>query len=294
MTTTVSYGEGGFRMSWGAVFGGAVATLGLWLLLHTLGLAAGLSAIDPQDRGSLRGVGIGTGVWSVIAPLIALFVGGYVAAYTAGFFDRTTRVIHGVVVWGLTTLLGALLISMALAATVRAGVRTGAAAIEGAAAMAGGGSAMQALGVDADDLLAPVNQRLVREGAPPVRPDQLEAATRDVFQQSLQSGRLDRATLIQALTRNTGINESEAQQMAGRIEQQWNQKSQELQRFALTAADRTGKALWGVFLALLLGLVSAAAGALVGGGPRARERAVVERPVPVPPGPRHVPVETGT
>jgi hypothetical protein len=201
MTTTADmYREGGFRMSWGAVFGGTVVTLGLWLLLHTLGLAAGLSAIDPEDQGSLRGIGIGTGVWSVIAPLIALFVGGFVAAQSAGYFDRTIRLIHGVVVWGLTALLGAVLVSMALAATVRAGVRTGAAALSaGAAAATAAGASLESLGMDADDLLGPINQRRASQGARPVTAAQLEAAARTALQQGLRAGRLDRAVLTRSI-----------------------------------------------------------------------------------------------
>jgi hypothetical protein len=287
-TTAVGYRDVGFRMSWGAVFGGTVVTLGVWLLLHTLGLAAGLSAIAPQDQGSLRGVGIGTGVWSVIAPLIALFVGGFVAAYTAGYFDRTSRVIHGVVVWGLTTLLGAIFVSMALAATVRAGVRTGAALTSAVA----GASGMEGLGLNANDLMAPVNERLRQQGLPPVSPGQMEAVARDAVQGAVQSGRFDREAVITSLTRNTQISRAEAEQTAAQMEQAFNQRASELRQTALTAADRTGKALWAVFLALFLGLVSAVAGALVGGSPRTHGTVVEREVAPAGPG-RHVPVETG-
>jgi hypothetical protein len=286
MTSTVGYREAGFRMSWGAVFGGAVVTLGLWLLLHTLGLAAGLSAIDPQDQGSLRGIGIGTGVWSVIAPLLALFVGGFVAAYAAGYFDRTTRLIHGVVVWGLTTILGALLVSMALAATLRAGVRTGAAALAGAA------SGVEGMSLNADQLLGPINQRLQSEGLPAVTAAQLEAAMRETMQAAVRTGSFDRNQMIGALTRTTPLSRPEAEQMATRIEQAWAQQAGELRQAALQAADRTGKALWAVFLGMFLGLISAAAGALIGGAPRGRVQVVETAPTPGPG--RHIPVETGT
>jgi hypothetical protein len=285
MTSTVGYREAGFRMSWGAVFGGAVVTLGLWLLLHTLGLAAGLSAIDPQDQGSLRGIGIGTGVWSVIAPLLALFVGGFVAAYAAGYFDRTTRLIHGVVVWGLTTILGALLVSMALAATLRAGVRTGAAALAGAA------SGVQGMSLDADQVLGPINQRLQSEGLPAVTAAQLEAAARETMQAAVRTGSFDRNQMIGALTRTTPLSRPEAEQVTARIEQAWARQAGELRQAALQAADRTGKALWAVFLGMFLGLISAAAGALIGGAPRGRVQVVETAPRPGPG--RHIPVETG-
>jgi carbon starvation protein CstA len=51
------------RLSWGAVFGGTFVALGVWVLLYSLGLALGLSAVDPQNPGSLRSAGIGTGIY---------------------------------------------------------------------------------------------------------------------------------------------------------------------------------------------------------------------------------------
>src|SRR5262245_17914484 len=67
------------RIRWGAVFGGAIAALGVWALLYAFGLAIGLSTVDPHE-GNVRGAGIFTGIWSIVAPLIALFVGGLVAS----------------------------------------------------------------------------------------------------------------------------------------------------------------------------------------------------------------------
>ena len=67
------------RVSWGAIFAGAVTALALWLLLYSFGLAVGLTVIDPSDTGSLKSSGIFTGIWGLVAPLVALFVGGLVA-----------------------------------------------------------------------------------------------------------------------------------------------------------------------------------------------------------------------
>jgi hypothetical protein len=86
-----------WRFSWGAVLAGATISLGLWLLLHVLGLGAGLTAINPDDVGSLRGVGMTTGIWSLIVPLIAMFLGGFAAAKVAGPITRLGGAIHGAV-----------------------------------------------------------------------------------------------------------------------------------------------------------------------------------------------------
>lgn len=287
MTTMAVTREGGWRMSWGAVFGGTVVTLALWLLLHTLGLAAGLTAIDPADQGSLQAIGIGTGVWSVIAPLIALFAGGFVAARTGGLMDRLTGGIHGLVVWGLTTLAGTALVFMALSAVVRGGAAVGSA---GAMAAAGAPAGLQAMGLDSETLLQPVNRRLASEGAPPVTAPQLEAAARDAVGRAIRSGEIDREQLVAALATNTRMSREEASAIAQQVESRFQQEAGQLRQAALTAADRAGKAFWAIFLALLLGLISAVAGAVTGSSRRA---VMVAQEGPGPgPARRQIPVET--
>jgi hypothetical protein len=60
-------------VGWSAIFAAATVAVGTWLVLHLIGIGVGLTAIDPTDASSLRRVGIGTGIWSLIAPIIALF-----------------------------------------------------------------------------------------------------------------------------------------------------------------------------------------------------------------------------
>ncbi len=282
-TPPVVAGVTPLRISWGAIFAGAVAALAIWMLLYTLGLALGLSAVDPSDPGSLRSSGLFTGVWSAITPLIALFVGGVVASLAAGVLERRTGAIHGLVMWGLTLLLGTGLTFMLLgnvisgvASVGKSVVQAGGGAVAELAPQVGG--AAQAFGLNAEDALAPVNQRLVSEGKPPVTPQQLEAATRDVLQDAVRQRRLDQTVLVQSLTQHTALATTDAQEVAGRIQAQWDQArarvsqlAQQAQTGALKAVDTTGKAFWGVFAALLLGMVAAIGGALVGVQRRYRE-----------------------
>jgi hypothetical protein len=283
------------RISWGAIFGGAVAALAIWLLLYSFGLAVGLSTIDPTDRGSLRASGLFTGLWGAIAPLAALFVGGVVAGRAAGVLERKTASIHGLVMWGVTLLLGTWMVASLLGSVMgavgsagRTAVQAGGGALAGLAGQAEGAS--QALGLDADDALAPVNQRLRAEGKPPVQASQLEAATRDVVQDGVRQGRMDRNLLVQSIAQNTALSRGDAEEVATRIETQVNQArarmgemARQAETGALKAADATGKAFWGVFGALLLGLVASILGSLVGVRRRAREwadtsAAVVQSP----------------
>ena len=271
------------RISWGAIFGGAVAALAIWVLLYTLGLALGLSTVDPQNPGSVRSSGLFTGIWSVLTPLIALFVGGWVASQAAGVLDRKSGSIHGLVMWGVTLLLGAFLTFTALGGIIgglasagKTAVQAGGGALSGLAGQAGG--AAQAFGLDADDALAPVNQRLQAEGKPQVTSSQVQAATRDVVQDAIRQGRLDQSLLVNSLSQNTALSPTDAQEVASRIETQWNQAraragdlAERARTGALRAADATGKAFWGVFAALLLGMIAAVGGALLGVQRRYRE-----------------------
>ena len=85
----------GFKVSWGGIWAGVLTVMGILLFLTTLGLAIGISAVDPgqTDAGA---VGTGAAIWSGLSLLIALFVGGMAATRLGMIFDkielRTRRV----------------------------------------------------------------------------------------------------------------------------------------------------------------------------------------------------------
>ena len=98
-----------FRLKWGAVFAGLVVALALQVVLTLLGTAIGLSAVGPGT--SARGIGIGAGIWMIVTALIALYVGGLTTGYLAGVLTRGNGALHGVLMWGLSTLLAAYLLA---------------------------------------------------------------------------------------------------------------------------------------------------------------------------------------
>jgi hypothetical protein len=263
------------RMAWGAIFGGTVAALGIWALLYALGLALGLSAVDPNNIDTAKASGVFTGIWGLLAPLIALFIGGAIAGRGAGFVTKGGGAIHGLVMWGLTTLVGAWLLANLLGAVIggvtsmgQQGLKAGAQAIGG---QQGGGA--KAFGLDANAALEPINQRLQAEGKPTITPEQLNAATKDALQSSVQKGKLDKETLVVAIDENTQLERQDAEDVANRIDTQFQGTVDKVQSGALQAADTSGKVLWGVFGALFLGLISAVLGGLVGVSRRQAELA---------------------
>jgi hypothetical protein len=262
----------GERISWGAILGGAVTALGVGALLYALGLALGLSAINPDNPSSFRASSIFTGIWSLATSFIALFLGGVVASRGAGVFTRTSGAIHGLVMWGLTTIGGALLLFNVLAQAIGGAAAIGKTALETGANAAGQvPDIASALGIDSNELLAPINRRLRAENKPEVTAAQLEAATKDLIGDAIRQGRLDHDVLVASLAQKTSLSRSDAQDVATRMEASFDRARERvtgatgsLQEGALRAAENTGKAFWGVFGALLIGLISAVLGAIVG------------------------------
>lgn len=259
-------------VSWGAIFAGTLVAVGVWLLLHVLGMGAGLTALDPTNTDSLRRAGIGTGVWSLIAPILALFVGGLVVGKLAGPLGRMTGAIHGAVVWSLSTVASMALVWVAATALIGGAAAAGSQMAGGAGDMMGGNT-LAALGLSANDLLAPINQRLQAEGKPPVQADQLANAARDALRTSVREGRVDRDILVNSLAQNTPLTREDAMSLAGTIQGRYDAQMQAFEQQALQAGEDAGKALLGLFFGMLLGLTAAVVGATLGVG-REQKRAL--------------------
>jgi hypothetical protein len=278
-----------YTLSWGAIFGGAVAALGVGVLLHSLGLALGLTSINPQNLGSVRGSGLFLGIWGLFSSLVALFVGGFVAARGAGAFTRPAGVLHGLVMWGLTVIAGVWLMGNIASAAFSGVAQLGKAAGDAVAGIVGEPSQrpelMTRIGITSSDVIAPLNERLRAEGKPQITPVQLQMATRDVVQQGVRQGKLDREQLVQAIAGRTALTRADANELASRMQAKFEASRGELQTTALGAVEKTGKAVWAVFGALFLGLIAALAGAITAAPRRARPRraekvTVVEREPP--------------
>lgn len=169
-TTTLVGGTGAHvhrRISWAAIFAGVILAVVVQLLLTALGAGIGLGTVNVNagttpDASSL---GIGAGVWWVVSSCIALFVGGYAAAWLAGVELRFDGVLHGLVTWGLATLLTLYLLTSAVGSLISGGAN----AVGSVASAAGSGLA---------DVAKPVAQ------ASGVTPDALQDQAKSFLQPS--------------------------------------------------------------------------------------------------------------
>ena len=97
-------GLDGLRVSWGGVWSGVLVTLGSLILLSALGVAVGVTAIDPETADSQRLATVAA-AWGAVSLLASLFLGGLVATRTGMVYDRATGMFEGVLLWVVSVLL---------------------------------------------------------------------------------------------------------------------------------------------------------------------------------------------
>ena len=173
------------HVSWGAIVAGVVIAIVVQMVLSLLGAGIGLSTVDPLRYSSpdASSFGIGAGIWWAVSSMISLFAGGAVAAHLAGSPEKTDAMLHGLLTWGLATIVTAYLLASAVSAVVRGGASmVGTAATvtaSGAAAVAGPAADMakkqlEASGISFDSIKAQAQQILAQTGKPALQPEALE------------------------------------------------------------------------------------------------------------------------
>lgn len=290
------------RVSWGAIFAGAVVAVVVGFLLNLLGVGIGFTTFDPAGSDdTARGLGIAQGIWTIVSALLSLFAGGWVAGRLAGMPRKTDGALHGVVTWAVTALLGLYLLTTGVGSVV-SGVTSLlgsglSAAGQGIAAVAP--EAASAMGLDDLDLStirAEASLILRQTGDPDLAPgaiadaaqDAQNAAAAEVADADIQgaitrafgqmgqvTSEVDRQDLINVLVARTDMSEAEARRSVS----QWESQASQLQRTASDAVqtvreeapavagnvtDVLGTAALIGFFALLLGAVAAGVGGMMG------------------------------
>jgi len=172
------------RISWGAVFAGAVLALVIQLALTLLGLGIGLGTIDPlTEQDPMAGIGIGAAIWWVISMLASLYIGASVASRLAGMPRPTDGLLHGLLTWSVVTLLTFYLLTTAVgriiggvtgvAGRALSGVGSGIAAVAPEAGEAIKGE-LKAQGIDLNDLKKQARLLLKQTGKSELNPDNIE------------------------------------------------------------------------------------------------------------------------
>jgi len=240
-------------LRWSAILAGVALALGAWLVLQLLGTAVRLVMIDPGDLDRVHDAG-GTSLWSLIAPIFALFLGGLFAGRLAGYHDRRTAGTHGLLVWAVGSIGGVLAIALNVSLfadgferSLPDGDRDGARA-------------------DLEQSLGPINTRLHEAGKPGVSIEAFVSAARHSV---TPAGTYDRTVFITALDKETALDRTLAEQVVADLGNRApvvistaHALGQENAALARTAND-TGKVALGGTVSLLLALVGAIGGAVL-------------------------------
>lgn len=284
--TTIGVVRTGTRLSWGAVFAGLVIATALQLLFAVLGGAIGLDAWD-TDAG--RGLGIGAAVWAAISILLSLYIGGTITGRLAGILARRDGVLHGMVLWAVSTLLTVWLIASGVGALAGAtfsvfGKVAGAAA---GAVTSGAASAIGSADIDLGNLRGEIEQVLRQTDDPALSPESLRVRAQRAGDTAAQSrasnsdvageiadmvrntaGEVDREAVVNVIVARTGRSRAEAERMADRVIEarrtlgrQADTLRSEVGERAEQASEATSKALWFALLGMVLSLAAAVGGA---------------------------------
>lgn len=193
-------------VEWGAVFGGAIATLASSLVLLNFGAAVGLASVSPWTTTTtgLKAVGVGAAFWFLLVSLWSFALGGYLAGRMRHRWSDAAPSemefrdsVHGLLVWSLAVLVGAIV------------------ATSGVASVAKGLGSATSLAATSEPITSAADT-LLRTDRP--QPDAASAETRGEISRLLASdiqagavGVQDKTYLAQLISARTGIPQADAE-----------------------------------------------------------------------------------
>jgi hypothetical protein len=107
------------HVSWGAIWAGMFTFVAIWSVFGILGEAIFASSANANASQPVSGMSAGMGIWSAILTIIAMYVAGRVTAHFSRLVDHASRIMHGVVMFGLSVM--AVIITVILAGTALSG-----------------------------------------------------------------------------------------------------------------------------------------------------------------------------
>jgi hypothetical protein len=262
------------KVSWGAIFAGVALALAAQFLLNLLGVGIGAAIIDPatSDNPAASTFSIASGIWVVLAGIIAAFIGGYIASRLSGRPSKSTGGYQGLISWAVTTLIVLYLLTTSIGAIVGG-------AFSGLGSIVGGAGQTAATAVNA---AAPVVangnnpfsgiEQQIRSVSGGNDPQALRDAAITAVQAAVSGDPAQaeeaRNRAADALARAQNIPVDQAKTQVEQYEAQYKQSLDTAKQNAINAAQTTSKVVSAgailAFVALLLGAVASWFGGAVG------------------------------
>ena len=245
----------GMRISWGGIFGGVLVGVGTLLLLTTLGLAIGVSAVDPRATDGST-VGMGAAIWTALTLLIALFMGGWASTRLSMLWEPTTAIFEGALVWVLSMIVILYLTANGIGLIAGGAFRLAGNAAQTVTSTVGGGIEDLTSG-DVDQMLARLRD--------PETATRL-AGTLGVPREEVSSAL---ASTSDAVERSRDNPSQAAAEVRQGMQPLMDRAKQRLAQTAASVQPEAARTAWLTFAALLLSL-----GAAIGGAAAGRRNAV--------------------
>jgi hypothetical protein len=290
-TTTVSPGNPRSHIEWGPIILGTLAASAISVVLLTFGAALGLSATSAQPYAGLsaKAVGILSAVYAALVLVGSLAAGGYLAGRLRTPWGEGELVeqefrdgAHGLGVWALSVLLGAILAASGVGGIIKA--TSGAVATVAAAGAAGAASnpalanqlSMMPADYAMDRLLTPApaaapDANAAPSAATPARAAPSRADVTPSIARSLaagiKAGQLDprdRTTLVQIVMQQTGLPQAEAEKRVDEAFAELKAAEQKARDAAEVARKAALIAAFAAAAILAAALAAACAGAALG------------------------------
>lgn len=107
------------RISWGGIIAGTIIAIVVQLAGNLLAIGVGVGRLNPNPNydehpDTVATISSNTLVMMGVTILLALFLGGYVAARFSGSADQGDALLHGLMVWGLDTVITLFLLTTTL------------------------------------------------------------------------------------------------------------------------------------------------------------------------------------
>lgn len=259
--------------AWPAIFAGAVIAVSASLILIALGSGIGLASVSPwpNSGASATTFTVMTAIWLVVIQWVSSLLGGYitgrlrtkwVGTHTHEVFFRDTA--NGLVMWGLATVVGALVLASTAAGVAGKGVEVASTiasgGAQGAASSLSHNSSGEAYQVD----------RLFRAATPGAGATKgnVHEETMRILAQGAVSGDVsaqDRAYLVSEVAAQTGVSQQEAQKRVDDAIAAVNAAEAKAKEVADDARKAAAESSIFLALSMLVGAFIASAAAALGG-----------------------------
>ncbi len=258
-------------VSWAAIIGGAVAALGITLLLVALGSGIGLSSASPWSSANPTATTftLVAAVWLIIVQWLSSGMGGYLAGrlrtkwvgvHTDEVFFRDTA--HGFLAWALASIVIVAFATSSVSSAVSAAGR----AVSGTASTAVQAAANQPQSGYLIDTLFRKDQPDANASPQDSRAEAGRIVARTVANGNIDPG--DRTYLAKVIAAQTGISQQDAEKRIDDTIAQAKAAEDKAKQAADAARKVSATASFYLFFSMLIGAFIASVGGAIGGRQR--------------------------